>query len=283
SKITEDARLDYCYDDGDRVLAIERQPSALGRKRRIEADQLSFRYDLAGRLLEERGVLGPVAYQYDALGNLTQLTTPEGRTLNQLHYGSGHVHQINLDGTLISDIERDALHQEVLRTQGALTSRFHYDGLGRKTFQAAMHLSHADTLRLIQQKEHLLGLPEHPKTWLNRVYYYSKGGEVEKTQDMLRGINAYRYDAAGNLRSRELRHSPVALPNEDFSYDAPGNISLSAFNFREAPGNRLSGFGSLEFSYDSWGNLSRKGYGNQGSDTFQRFQYDCENRLIHAR
>ncbi|PWB29087.1 type IV secretion protein Rhs, partial [Pseudomonas sp. SDI] len=67
SKITEDARLDYRYDDGDRVLAIERQPSALGRKRRIDADRLSFKYDLAGRLLEERGVLGPVAYQYDAL------------------------------------------------------------------------------------------------------------------------------------------------------------------------------------------------------------------------
>ncbi|PWB28934.1 hypothetical protein DCO48_22495 [Pseudomonas sp. SDI] len=60
----------------------------------MDADRLSFKYDLAGRLLEERGVLGPVAYQYDALGNLTQLTTLDGSTLNHLHYGSGHVHHL---------------------------------------------------------------------------------------------------------------------------------------------------------------------------------------------
>ena len=57
-----------------------------------------------------------------------------------LYYGSGHLHQLNLDGQLISDIERDDLHREVLRTQGALTSCFGYDALGRKSWQFALHL-----------------------------------------------------------------------------------------------------------------------------------------------
>jgi hypothetical protein len=57
-----------------------------------------------------------------------------------LYYGSGHLHQLNLDGQLISDIERDDLHREVLRTQGALTSCFGYDALGRKSWQFASRL-----------------------------------------------------------------------------------------------------------------------------------------------
>ncbi|AVS78022.1 hypothetical protein C8234_08035, partial [Paracidovorax avenae] len=83
------------------------------------------------------------------------------RSLNYLHYGSGHLHQINLGlaeewaqeaspqapqqgltgeagqgdalagvlpepvrevHRLIADIERDALHREVLRTQGTLST-----------------------------------------------------------------------------------------------------------------------------------------------------------------
>ncbi|MDQ0704817.1 hypothetical protein QF043_003609 [Pseudomonas sp. W3I7] len=37
-----------------------------------------------------------------------------------LYYGSGHLHQLNLNGRVICGFERDALHEEVPRTQGAL-------------------------------------------------------------------------------------------------------------------------------------------------------------------
>ncbi|MCF3159771.1 hypothetical protein L1F19_26940, partial [Pseudomonas juntendi] len=55
-------------------------------------------------------------------------------------YGSGHLHQLNLDGQVISDMERDDLHREVYRTQGKLTSCFGYDAMGRKAWQFASTL-----------------------------------------------------------------------------------------------------------------------------------------------
>jgi hypothetical protein len=38
---------------------------------------------------------------------------PDGRKVNQPYYGSGHLHQLNLDGQVTSDMERDDLHREV--------------------------------------------------------------------------------------------------------------------------------------------------------------------------
>jgi len=79
-----------------------------------------------------------LAYRYDELGNLETLTLPDQRQLNHLYYGSGHLHQLNLDGRVISDFERDSLHEEVLRTQGALHTHTRYDRNGRLS-QKALH------------------------------------------------------------------------------------------------------------------------------------------------
>ncbi|MCX8748674.1 RHS repeat protein, partial [Snodgrassella sp. B3088] len=66
----------------------------------------TFRYDIIGNLLSETTAQGTLSHQYDQLGNRIATTLPDGRTLNNLYYGSGHLHQINLDGTTITDIER---------------------------------------------------------------------------------------------------------------------------------------------------------------------------------
>nr|WP_262405502.1 hypothetical protein [Pseudomonas fluorescens] len=44
-----------------------------------------------------------LGYEYDPLSNLTTLTLPDGRKVNHLYYGSGQLHQLNLDGQVISD------------------------------------------------------------------------------------------------------------------------------------------------------------------------------------
>lgn len=252
SRITPDARLDYRYDDGDRLIAIERLPSEAGKALGIEPEQLAVAYDAAGRLIEERSTQGSLGYQYDALGNLTTLALPDGRQLNHLHYGSGHLHQINLDGLLISDFERDALHRETLRSQGALTSRFGYDAKGRKFWQATIRLPHEELSQLQEQGDRLLGLPEHPATLLHRRYQYSPGGELKRVADQFRGITDYSYDAIGQLRSRQPDHPQ--LQAEDFNYDAAGNISGNgAWQFDAQPSNRLLAWRDLRFSYDAWG------------------------------
>ena len=118
-----------------------------------------FAYDALGRLIQGRQCgldvklrlrpLGAIAgrdagterlggrqvfefkHQYDALGNRTQTLLPGGRELNHLFYGSGHLHQVNLDGQVVSNFERDALYREVRRSQGRLQSEFAYDRAGR--------------------------------------------------------------------------------------------------------------------------------------------------------
>ncbi|MDR3212662.1 MAG: DUF6531 domain-containing protein, partial [Azoarcus sp.] len=66
-------------------------------------DEIGFAYDGLGNLITEtqtvhRRLLFPpsttqqtITHQYDALGNRTATTLPDGRTLQFLHYGSGHL------------------------------------------------------------------------------------------------------------------------------------------------------------------------------------------------
>ena len=84
--------------------------------------------DVAAQITEHR---------YDVLGNRIQTIQPTGEVLNRLYYGSGHLHHINLDGSTLADIERDALHRPVERTISKLNTQFQLDPLGRLKQQIA--------------------------------------------------------------------------------------------------------------------------------------------------
>jgi YD repeat-containing protein len=125
AKVTADGRTEYRYDLLDQLIEVAFS-DALGQQQK-----LGFAYDAMGQLLSEQTASGVLQHHYDELGNLIQTQLPDGRWLNRLHYGSGHLHQINLDGQVISDFERDRLHREVLRSQGQISTRSQYDRTGR--------------------------------------------------------------------------------------------------------------------------------------------------------
>ena len=79
-----------------------------------------------------------VRYHYDGNGNRTAVELPGGSGLENLYYGSGHLHRIAFDGETVTDIERDRLHRETGRTQGRLASRYTLDPLGRLKSQLAV-------------------------------------------------------------------------------------------------------------------------------------------------
>ena len=114
----------------------------------------------------------------------TQL--PDQRTLHWLFYGSGHLHQINIemDGRheLISDIERDALHREVGRSQGQLASQYEHDPQGRLLKHRALRMGNAQQVAL------------------ERSYQYDASGNLTQRQDSLRGEQRFRYDPTGRDR-----------------------------------------------------------------------------------
>ena len=276
-RCSSDAQQRFTYDDGDRLLSIERQPTGIGKQLGITEEKLEYAYDLLGRLTKEITPDGTLGYEYDPLSNLTTLTLPDGRKVNHLYYGSGHLHQLNLDGLVISDMERDDLHREVYRTQGKLTSCFGYDAMGRKAWQFASTLS-ADKLSQV----HNTGvntslLVEHAYNPIHRRYQYDPAGELVRTLDKLRGEIKYEYEANGQLRSRD---TGSLIGSEEFRYDPAANrLDFNARQFDKVKDNRIKQWRDQEYRYDPWGNLIEK---RSGHSKLQHFAYDCENRLVKA-
>ncbi|WP_284365182.1 RHS repeat-associated core domain-containing protein, partial [Pseudomonas putida] len=277
AKLNSDAQQRFTYDDGDRLLSIERQPTGIGKQLGITEEKLEYTYDLLGRLTKEITPAGTLGYEHDPLSNLTTLTLPDGRKVNHLYYGSGHLHQLNLDGLLISDMERDDLHREVYRTQGKLTSCFGYDAMGRKAWQFASTLS-ADKLSQV----HNTGvntslLVEHAYNPIHRRYQYDPAAELVRTLDKLRGEIKYEYEANGQLRSRD---TGSLIGSEEFRYDPAANrLDFNARQFDKVKDNRIRQWRDQEYRYDPWGNLIEK---RSGHSKLQSFSYDCENRLVRA-
>ncbi|AMA44597.1 hypothetical protein APT63_02590 [Pseudomonas sp. 22-AL-CL-001] len=103
------------------------------------------------------------------------MTLLDGRKINHLYYGSGHLHQLNMDGQVINDMERDDLHREVYRTQGKLTSCFGYDATGRKAWQYASTLPADKLLQVYNAGIQTALYVEHRYNAIHRRYQLEPG------------------------------------------------------------------------------------------------------------
>ncbi|MGY2232387.1 hypothetical protein ACW9IX_24475 [Pseudomonas tolaasii] len=233
-KTTDDGVTDYAYDAADNLLAIT------FKAHNGEQQQLKFRYDALGQLLTETSHAGELGYHYDALGNLETLTLPDQRQLNHLYYGSGHLHQLNLNGRVICDFERDQLHDEVLRTQGNLLTRTRYDRSGRLS-QKALHYRNAarEELPLLDKRYEY---DASDNLIIERLTQTQRRGGSDPRQSLpddgllgrflgqshgksVVGNEHYIYDATE--RMRDHRHSNPHNPElhrETYNYDAAANL-----------------------------------------------------------
>ena len=123
--------------------------------------------DVAAQITEHR---------YDVLGNRIQTILPTGEVLNRLYYGSGHLHHVNLDGSPLADIERNALHRPVERTIGKLNTQFQLDPLGRLKQQIAQPNGHNKA---------------DPAVLIGRSYQYDTTGNLVRTDDQTNGSRDY--------------------------------------------------------------------------------------------
>ncbi|WP_167070858.1 RHS repeat-associated core domain-containing protein, partial [Pantoea sp. Ap-967] len=286
TKQTEDGVTDYSYDAADNLLAITFTHN-LGEKQ-----QLEYTYDPAGQLLSETNSAGLLQYCYDDLGNLQTLTLPDQRKLNYLYYGSGHLHQINLNGRIISDFQRDAVHDEVLRTQGKLMTRTRYDCCGRLAGKAI----------------HYRDAPLEVLPLLDKAYSYDPNDNLIAevlTQTQRRGManaandeneiigrfldlphtgksysgrNRYGYDLNEQLQTvQQSRPNWQATQVEDFKYDKAGNLFDGSKLNGLIKHNRVLVYQDKRYRYDRFGRLCEKRIGN---NWVQYFEYDAEQRLV---
>ncbi|MCP1509640.1 YD repeat-containing protein [Pseudomonas marginalis] len=195
------------------------------------------------------------------MGNLIQTQLPDGRWLNRLYYGSGHLHQINLDGHVISDFERDRLHREVLRTQGQLSTRSEYDRSGRLRARQRRHASQPSLMPAAAQKhfeydpaDNLIGRREDEH---RELLHYDATGRIIATQNNIQGQReTFAYDVAANLLDGPQPGAGLVVHNKLLTYQ------------------------DKRYRYDGFGRMIEKRSAKRG---VQRFAYDAESRLIEVR
>ena len=264
---------------------------ALGRMTRAdnEAALIGFVYDPLGQLLVESQTLAGLGdaptvtrklrHGYDTLGNRTRTELPDGRALNWLFYGSGHVHQVNLqeaDGRVqvISDFERDALHREVGRTQGATRARFEYDLQGRLVRQV-FGSSAGVALAYPIGKSNLTATQA---AVVERTYEYNSAGWLIGKTDSIRDNLEYAYDPMGNILAVKSNFG-LTLKSEVFHHDPAGNGIDFEGSSSAVKDNRVKAFDSLQLQYDPHGNVTRR---SKGPHDHSLLYWDAEHRLTNA-
>lgn len=289
-KTTDDGVTNYSYDAADNLLSVC-FTDTLGVQQ-----QLDYRYDERGQLLSETNSAGLLQYHYDDLGNLQTLTLPDQRQVNHLYYGSGHLHQINLSGRVISDFERDKLHEEVLRTQGRLLTRTHHDRNGRLSSKA-LHYGDArpETLPLLTKSYHYDVQDNLIAELLTQTQRHSTGEAASEDAEALEPLigrfhdlpyrakryqaeNRYGYDSSEHLQTtQQLRPTWQTAQVESYRYDKAGNLTDGARLNGLIKHNRVRVYQDKRYRYDRFGRLCEK---RSGSNRVQRFSYDAEHRLV---
>ena len=244
-------------------------------KARNHHSSVELAYDELDRLIGEttvhNGQSATVGYRYDPLGNRIRTILPDGRHIDYLYYGSGHLHQISLDGEVVSDIERDKLHREIQRTQGSISSLYDYDPMGRLKSQRTVW---SGTQTLHGKQNPLAGGA------VNRRYAYDKAGNLIQSADQRSGVLHYVYDKIGRIQ--EARNSQTGR-SETFAFDPAHNIlsdkAAEGKGGNLSSGNRLKEYNGIEYTYDALGNLIYRQLPNGEN---QYYQYDLENQLVRA-
>ena len=202
-----------------------------------------------------------IRYHYDFNGNCTATVLPDGRQINYLYYGSGHLHQISLDDEVISDIERDKLHREIYRTQGKLASRYELDPLGRlkKQIAALNELTQIETAKNAVTSAYAV----------KRSYGYDRTGNLTHSTDQRTGATRFEYDKLGRITQAD---------SEVFAFDPAHNI-LSDNNSPTVPDNRLQTYNGSSYYYDDLGNLIHR---ELADGEVQNYFYDLHDQLVKA-
>ena len=233
-----------------------------------------------------------VRYHYDFNGNRTATVLPDGRQINYLYYGSGHLHQISLDDEVITDIERDKLHREIFRTQGKLASRYELDPLGRLKRQIA-------TLNDLTEggKGKTKVAAGYNQTAVKRSYGYDRTGNLTHSTDQRTGTTQFEYDKLGRITQagNELfafdpAHNILDIPTEKIKpYPAPspvgegrgeGKTTAPLSDDRSAiTDNRLKTYNGTTYYYDELGNLIHR---ELADGEVQNYFYDLHDQLVKA-
>jgi RHS repeat-associated protein len=218
---------------------------------------LAYEYDLQDRLITEHQGWGTLRYEYDTVGQLKHCRLPDGSKLDYHHQRGGQLSSIDLNGSRLTTHQFSA-GQELQRQQGLLLSQYQYDEQGRLQAHS------------VSQKARNL---------FRRRYAYDANGNLAGIDDSRKGNRSFHYDPLDRLIN--VRGSTP----ESFAHDPAGNLlgqgDQPAANLANVKGNRLLMQGDRHYDYDAYGNLTRERRGT-GQKLVTEYRYDCQHRLIGA-
>ncbi|WP_434058583.1 RHS repeat-associated core domain-containing protein, partial [Escherichia coli] len=185
-----------------------------------------------------------------------------------------------LDGITVSEYERDSLHRQVMRTQGALTTFSGYNADNRLSWQRSLPGG--------SQNPQQAGKPPAQNDSVTaRDYLWNADGEVGGINDKLRGCLVFSYDRSGWLTSR----TGQMYDHDHYYYDKAGNLLADEYQ-SAVMDNRLPGYGRDRYRYNEWGELTERRdqqleWNAQGqltrvisSNSETRYRYDALGRRI---
>ncbi len=260
---------------------------------------LAWELDPEGRVLAEIQDQHRIEHTYNPAGWLKQTewqamgvgaagALPPG-ALGLNYNALGLISEINVNGELLAQFERDTLGREVNRKlANHVQSQSLYDPQGRLVGQV--------NRRGVRNSGQVDG---SGPILSRRRYVYNQRNQLVRMDDQNHGSHFYAYDALDRLRA-------VEGPNpEAFLFDPASNLlealdgqeanaavankalpeptSPNARRPQQAPGNRLKRQGNRRFHYDERGNrieeIIERGP-RQGQVT--RYRYNAQNQLIEV-
>jgi RHS repeat-associated protein len=270
------------HRDMDVITQFSRDPlGRLLRKSNNSGDVAEFHYDALGRLTAANNNDAFVRYKYDACGRLIAehcdndasddvsshslnhqydkrgwrtATSSDDQHVSYQHTPSGQLYGVDHNGKPVIRCEYDQTGRLSQRTQGALTSHYDYDPMGRLIQQRVNGQSKDDAV-------------------IQRDYKYNAAGNLAHIEDLLRGLTHYDYDGNDQLTQVD------SAIREAFDFDPAGNLLKN--NDGDAQydqGNQLRLHGDRHFRYDTRGNLIQEKRGRNQS-LVANYQYNGWNQL----
>lgn len=264
----------FTYDDLGR-LASKQVPGntytfqydAEGNLIRTEDDDsvLLFSYNADGQVSNaqtlSKGVLPDttISYSYDANGNRTSMTDPQGGTTNYQYDALDRVVGLSNPNGQVVSLSYDAVSRRTgIAIVGGRDAAYSYDGEDR-LLSVVNSVGSSETSRF--------------------EYQYDAVGNRVSLQDQ-DGLHQYLYDQLDRLVS--ATHPTGSNPAEGYAYDRVGNRSSSqlssAYTYDAA--NRLIEDDEFTYEYDANGNLTKKTGKSSGQET--SFDYDAEDQLTQV-
>jgi RHS repeat-associated protein len=273
--------VEYANRRGDAIQYTYNVDGLPVRKEDEDGSAVEFAYDNRDNLISVTDNNGTISMVYDSIDQLTQITYPDGRSLQYIYDTAGRRTQmVDQDGFTVNYAYDPVGQLTRLTNHNSETIvSYTYDDVGRLVREdngngTATTYEYDAAGQLL----HVINLAPDNSVNSRFDYTYDELGR-RTTMTTLEGNWQYGYDANSQLTSVQLPDGRTI----NYQYDAAGNRiavtdngAATAYSTNNL--NQYTAVGGETYTYDTDGNLIAKTEADQTST----YTYDVENRLIGA-